>query len=202
MADYFQGLGDDMASAYKDRTGMVAAIAKDTEGLLKKFHRDHADMAQALKAKLTKEENDRVGQTQAEIKARIATVNAILSDFDKTHAEMAASLRSQLAEVKPGLAKSEDARRQQDQAEIKEREADVAALLKQFDEEHAKMSEALLSMLTKEEKERRETSQAENRERASQWGAAVRKMAGVRGTKVVPQETPAKEEEREEAAFT
>jgi len=140
MADYFTSLGDDMAAAYKDRTSTIATIARETDHLLKKFDNEHKEMAAQLKAKLSKDESERVQQTQAE---------------------------------------------------ISKRETEVAALLKQFDEEHAKMSKALLSMLAKEEKERGETSQAENRERASQWQAAVRKMAGVRGTKAAPKEVSA-----------
>jgi len=165
MADYFTSLADDMASAYKDRTNSIATIQRETARLIREFEKED--------------------------KERADVVAKLLADFDKAHAEMAAATRAELAEVKPKLADAEKGRSKRDQAEIKQRETEVAALLKQFDEEHAKMSGALLSMLAKEEKERRETSQAENRERASQWQAAVRKMAGVRGEKVA--KAPAEE---------
>ncbi|MCG2686487.1 hypothetical protein L6258_03945 [Candidatus Parcubacteria bacterium] len=227
MADYFKGLADDMAGAYEDRTGRIATIQKETTHLIREFEKEdkeradgvkeradgvakllsdfdeaHQEMAVELKAKLTKDEGDRVQQTRVEIKERTATVAAMLADFDKAHAEMAVAMRAELAKVRPELAGAEKGRRERDQAEIKQREADTAALLKQFDEEHAKMSQELLAGLKAQEEERVKTTQAEIRERASQWKAAVAKMASVRGRKESARALAEVEEKEEKAPAT
>ncbi len=176
MADYFKGLADDMAGAYKDRTGRIATIQKETAHLIRGFEREDKERADGV-AKL-------------------------LSDFDKAHAEMAVAMRAELAKVRPELAGAEKGRRERDQAEIKQREADTAALLKQFDEEHAKMSQELLAGLKSQEEERVKTTQAEIRERASQWKAAVAKMASVRGRKESARALAEVEEKEEKAPAT
>jgi len=88
MADYFKGLADDMAAAYKDRTGRIATIQKETahlirefekadkereanvEALLKQFDEEHAKMSQELLARLKAQEEERAKTTQAEISER------------------------------------------------------------------------------------------------------------------------------------
>ena len=163
-------LGEDIVASYDTRVKAIGVLAKDTRNILKnardmvqEFQGEHKEMSAKLKADLAKGEKDRLGDFSA-MMAKIQDfvsdvakeVSTMIKKFQTEHKAMSAELSEDLAKSEADRAKSEADRVKAFKAmmanihkEVKAVETYVAGKLKEFNADHADMSEALKKELAK-----------------------------------------------------
>ena len=149
-------LGEDIVASYDTRVKAIGVMVKDTHNMLKEFHSEHKEMSDNLKAGLAKGEKDRLGDFKAmmakiqDFVAYVAKeVSIMIKKFQTEHKAMSAELSEDLAKSEGDRAKAFKAMMAHIQKEIKAVETYVAGKLKEFNADHADMSEALKKELAK-----------------------------------------------------
>ncbi|MBU0558528.1 MAG: hypothetical protein KKG93_02925 [Bacteroidetes bacterium] len=141
----------DRLNNFKEMMGniqkFVADLTKNVDDMIKKFQKEHKDMADALKASLAKGETDRLnnftammGNIQKDIKEIEAYVKNKLKEFSDAHAEMSEELKKELAKYVDDMVNATQKLMGDIQARQKERNAQVTDLLDSYKTEREKMA--------------------------------------------------------------
>ncbi len=170
-------LKEDLATGEKDRLAafkammadiqkFVSDVAKEVGAMIKRFQKEHKEMADNLKESLEKGEAYRLktykhmmGDIRKGIRDIEIYVKNKLKEFDDTHAEMSEELKKALAKYVNDMVKATKKLMGDIRARQKERNTQVADLLEAFKAEREKM--------------------------AANWQALTVKMAKKRGIKPV-----------------
>jgi phage host-nuclease inhibitor protein Gam len=116
----------------KDLAGFVKGLVKDVGDMLKRFQKEHRDMSSALSKSLS----DFVMDLAKD-------VGSMMKNIQKMHKEMAENLKKNLEKGETERLKDFQKMMSDIQKGIKEIETFVANKLKEFNNDHADMSEAL-----------------------------------------------------------
>lgn len=155
MADKLRA---DLAEGEEDRKNMseeqaraladfVTDLTKDVGNMITGIQKDHKEMADKLRADLAKGEEDRLESFKpmmAEIQKGVEEIETYvrnkLKEFSDAHAEMSEELKKDLARYVDGMVKATKGLMSDIQARQKERNAEVADLLEEFNTEREKMA--------------------------------------------------------------
>lgn len=144
----------DFESMMGDIQNFVKGLAKNVGNMLKTFQKEHKEMADELKAGLEQGETDRLKDFKtmmSEIEKFIGDVSKNVSNmikgFQKEHRAMADELESGLEQGETQRLNDFQKMMADIRKDIKEIETFVANKLKEFDAEHADMSEELKNLL-------------------------------------------------------
>ncbi len=177
---------------------------------LAKCDKVHQEMAENLRTELAKfkadldaAEGDRKTADQAEIRERGAYIENLLAEFDKVHQEMADNLRAELAKFKADLDAAEGDRKTADQAEVKERQEAVRAMLDEFRQEQEEASAAWKGLLAEMQTLREKATitglvEAESAVEMSTAEEAIEEAIEEKKPEEPPEEEIAEEEKPEE----
>jgi len=160
----------DLAKGEKDRLGdfkvmmasigkFVSDITKEVVNMIKRFQKEHKEMADALAESLKSGEVDRLkafkpmmAAIRKEIKEIETYVAKKLKEFDEAHAQMSEELKKMLAKYVDDMVKATKKLMSDIQARQKERNTEVADLLEAYMTEREKMAanwEALVVTMAK-----------------------------------------------------
>lgn len=163
-------LNDFLAKGEKDRLAGFKAMMADTQkfisnltkevsSMIKRFQKEHKEMADELKDSLAKGETDRLkafkpmmNEIQKGIKGIEAYVKNRLKEFSDAHADMSEKLKKELAKYVNDMVKATKKLMGDIQARQKERNTEVADLLEAFNTEREKMAanwQSLTATMTK-----------------------------------------------------
>jgi len=199
IATDMKNLGEEIIASYDMRIKAVGGLVKDTHQMLKGFHTEHKEMSAALRAELAKGEENRLKDFKAmmsEIEKFLGDVTKNVSNmikgFQKDHKAMADELEAGLEKGETERLKDFQKMMSDIQKGIKEIETYVAKKLKEFNKDHADMSEALKKDLAKyvagivsETKELLSGFADEKEKMAANWQALTATMAKKREGKPV-----------------
>ena len=150
IATDMKNLGEEIIASYDMRIKAVGGLVKDTHKMLKGFHTEHKEMSAALRAELAKGEQSRLKDFKAmmsDIEKSLAdatkNVASMIKGFQKDHKAMAGELEAGLEQGETERLKDFQKTMSDIQKDIKEIETYVANKLKEFNKDHADMSEAL-----------------------------------------------------------
>jgi len=137
----------------------VSNLTKEVSDMIKRFEKEHKEMADKLKANLAKGEEDRLKAFKpimAEIQKRIKEIETYvknkLKEFSDAHADMSEELKKELAKYVDDMVNATKKLMAEIQARQKERNAEVADLLEAYKTEREKMAanwQALTSKMAK-----------------------------------------------------
>jgi len=138
IASDIKTLGEDIVASYDTRVKAIGTLVKDTHQMLKGFDAEHKEMSAKQSEALA-----------TFVKDLTKDVGAMMKTIAKAHKEMADKLEADLAKGEEDRIKDFKPMMAGIQKEIKEIETYVAKKLKEFDDAHADMSEALKKDLAK-----------------------------------------------------
>jgi len=137
----------DFKALMADIQKFVSNVAKEVSDMIKRFQKEHKEMADKLEADLAKGEEDRIkafkpmmANIRKEIKAIEAYVAKKLKEFDDAHADMSEELKKMLAKYVDDMVKATKKLMSDILARQKERNAEVADLLAAYNAEREKMA--------------------------------------------------------------
>ena len=156
IATDMKNLGEEIVASYDMRIKAAGGLVKDTHKMLKGFHTEHKEMSAALRAELAKGEQSRlkdfkammsdIGKTLADLTKNVSNM---IKGFQKDHKAMADELEASLEKGETERLKDFQKMMSDIQKAIKEIETFVANKLKEFNKDHADMSEELKKDLAK-----------------------------------------------------
>jgi len=159
IANDMKKLGEDIVASYDVRIKTIGQLVKDTQKMLNGFQAEHKEMADELKTDLAKGEEERLKAFKtmmAEIQKRIKEIETYvknkLKEFSDAHADMSEELKKELAKYVDDMVNATNKLMGDIQARQKERNGEVADLLKAFKAEREKMAanwQALTSKMAK-----------------------------------------------------
>jgi len=198
----------DFGAMMRDIQRFVGDLTKAVSKMIKSFHAEHKEMADALRADLAKGEEHRLKDFKtmmSDIEKFVAdvtkTVNEMLKRFQQEHKAMADELKASLERGETDRLKDFEGMMAGIHKAIKEIETFVANKLKEFDDAHADMSEKLKKDLAKyvsgivsETKKLLAGFEAESKKMAANWQKLTETMFKRRGGKIPKVRVEAAEE--------
>ena len=156
IADDMKKMTENIIFSNDVRLKAVGGLVADTHQMLKGFHTEHKEMSAALRAELAKGEQNRLKDFKtmmSDIEKTLADltkgVSNMIKGFQKDHKTMADELEAGLEQGETQRLKDFQKMMSDIQKGIKEIETFVANKLKEFNKEHADMSEELKKDLAK-----------------------------------------------------
>ncbi|MDP8299120.1 MAG: hypothetical protein P9L88_04380 [Candidatus Tantalella remota] len=137
----------DFKAMMVDIQKFVSGITREATDMIKRFQKEHKAMADVLAGDLAKGEEDRLkvfksmmSSIQKEVRQIETYVKKKLKEFDDAHDEMSVELKKMLANYVDDMVKATKKLMSDIQARQKERNTEVADLLKGYQDEREKMA--------------------------------------------------------------